>query len=195
MRVWTVLSCLALGVVAAGCNGVFGIEEARLDPDAGGAGNADETSCPNYCNLVVKNCPGQYTNLAACLELCPTLEIGSEGEPDRSNSVRCRQRAAAASICIAAGFANEGCGDACDSFCKGVTRCEGVYPSEAECRLKCNRDFRFTRGLAVGADQTKDTLNCRHYHLQTAFSGLPASKAAHCPHTAAVGGGQCVDPP
>lgn len=108
---------LTLALLAS-CASLVGIEDAKLDPEAGsgGAGTGGQTAqsggisgvtdagqggdggdptlplCVRYCNAVMKNCTGLaqvYESAAVCLRVCQTLDPGTPD--DRSgNTIGCR---------------------------------------------------------------------------------------------------------
>jgi hypothetical protein len=77
------------------------------------------------------------------------------------------------------------CFTTCADFCAGeIVTCPETYADEAACLAECD-------AWACGTedDTAGNTLACRVYHLGAAQTDA----ATHCPHTAADGGGVCVD--
>jgi hypothetical protein len=101
-----------------GCNGVLGIEQARLDPsldaseaaatddatgqaaDAGEDATLDDGSalnCTNYCNVIMQNCTGvhqEYLSKDVCKTLCsymlPGVFYPPAADPDNVDTLGCR---------------------------------------------------------------------------------------------------------
>jgi hypothetical protein len=75
--------------------------------------------------------------------------------------------------------------DNCTSFCEtDLALCTGTnaaYPSMGNCMSQC-AGYTYTAGQSITADQNKNTLNCRVYHLQLASTSA-ANATLHCPHT------------
>jgi hypothetical protein len=77
------------------------------------------------------------------------------------------------------------CFTTCADFCAGeIVTCADTYADEAACLAECGNWVCGAEGDTAG-----DTLGCRVYHLGAAQTDA----ATHCPHTAADGGGVCVD--
>jgi hypothetical protein len=111
---------------------------------------------------------------------CRTYHAGAAaGDPD----VHCRH----------AGPVGGGtCGDdPCGPYCLLDFAFCGDLPSppfasETACRTACKADFNY---LTVDAGDLTlaagNTLNCRIYHLESAYEpDNPTAKTTHCPHTA-----------
>ncbi len=111
---------LGLGSFLSSCNAVLGIEEAKLDPDAGGAlpspeasgGDGGSTStasyavnCVNYCSLITANCGPSSQNgdnteyltgdSGICSTMCNEFESTPElttaaHEPATIDTLNCR---------------------------------------------------------------------------------------------------------
>jgi hypothetical protein len=203
----SLLLLTSLGAVSA-CNAVLGIEEASLDPsfrpgeDAGANVDAapdggDDLSCNAYCVTLREACTGlnqQYLNDEACLAYCRAMDLGVAGESGK-DTLACRVSFARqartiepSTNCRIAGPLGGGvCGsDACVNYCKlNRTLCQDqAFALTAECVTACST-WPFDPTLAVQADEDKNSLNCRNYHLQAAFAA-PNQDAIHCPHTKAV---------
>jgi hypothetical protein len=196
-----------LGLVA--CNGILGIGEAVVDPsleDAGPEGGSDTIACAAYCDLIDKSCTGQnaeYISRAVCVEMCQTFDPGRVGDTT-TDSLACRygraQQAASdpATLCQRAGpLAGGGCADPCNAFCLlADTLCEPnqLFPYDGgvtECRAECAKyiylltpDAGADSGVGDTSLSDGDTLNCRLYHLESAYDPVtPKALKTHCPHT------------
>lgn len=199
-----------------GCNGILGIEEATVDlnvgRDAGGAASdagSDSAApptdtCQLYCGKMQRNCVQtneQYISEAVCLAMCPKFESGSQGATE-GNNLACRISHAdlaatdPATHCPHAGPIGFGtCGASCDGFCLLTmslcrTTSPAPYTDEQDCRAKCtagaNGPFKFTPGTAIGFTTSGNTLNCRVYHLESAYDTRAGAKEEHCPHTGVI---------
>jgi hypothetical protein len=209
---WTrfaILAALAALSVAA-CNAVLGIGSATDDPalDDAGAGGDGGQDCNTYCSLLAANCTGnnaEYLSAADCQAVCFQFDIGTTGD-----TLGCRigfaQLAAADPVtnCQKAGPLGIGCTDACHSFCELVadlcndkTGITPPYDSNSDCLTACAGYPYWVTATDAGPppdagcpDPGGDTscdltnsLNCRVYHLDAAYSG-PNAWMTHCPHTA-----------
>lgn len=197
-----------------GCNWVFAITEAAVDPtigttDAGGAapdsaGPEDPNSCQAYCNAIDKNCKdtnAEYTSIPTCNAMCLHFEPGKPGE-QTNDSLACRlfyareAKEAPAEKCQQAGplAAGKCVTDPCSSFCTLAFNLCGPlelfpYKDEADCRTQCALWPYLTTAdagpEAVGDIMfaAGDTLNCRLYHLESAYEvGNPSAAPTHCRH-------------
>jgi hypothetical protein len=203
-------AALALLASAVACNGLLGIGPASLEEDAGDAGTpTGDLSCQHYCDLVLQNCTGanaEYLGQAAqqtCLAMCPAFEVSSRIADTADNSLGCRlffasEAASTPGVsCRFAGPLGGGhCGsDPCVPFCAlDVQYCAGpdlpvAYEGGVpECMNACKTQPGFPYLVVDAGDTTLDTtntLNCRLWHLETAFSSPTAGKL-HCMHTKAV---------
>lgn len=187
-------ACAAL----AGCNGVLGITEAKLDNSLADAATGDTGTstlrydCPSYCDAIAKTCTGarlQYTGQAACLEMCHHFDTGSPGD-QAGDSLACRVYHTTAAAkdpdthCPHAGpLGGTHCGDLCEAFClldSAICRDFPAYKSEAECRSICPKyPYVSATDGGVLSLQNGPTLNCRLYHLESATE----DRQTHCPHT------------
>lgn len=179
-----------------------------------GSGEADADAdvnvgspCASYCQTIASNCTGinaEYISLGVCMAMCSSFDPGKEG--DRANdSLACRkyhaEQAATDPIvhCQQAGPLAAGpCATPCSAFCLlDYTLCSphGLFDFDGGtkgCREACE-------GIPyiLSADQADagaagdilflsgDTLNCRIYHLESAYNpGDPNAVTTHCPHTA-----------
>jgi hypothetical protein len=185
--------------------------------DSGGGDASDDTAsgpatCAGYCAAIMKNCTGtnrEYTLLETCLAMCPHFEPGIPGDTS-SDSLECRNyhaRLAAAGDpnvhCRHAGPVGGGtCGmNVCIPYCSLVSALCGSmtmppFPSESACRSACPGFTYIDQGDAGDLTFTgsSDTLNCRIYHLESAYDPLnDAAAGFHCPHTAVMSS-QCSAP-
>jgi hypothetical protein len=189
---------LAVTDGASGNDGAGG-DDAQI-ADAG-ADTGDPYSCDSYCTVIMNNCkvPNQeYTTREVCLAMCSHFEPGVPGE--QSNDSRaCRVYHAGAAAgdpavhCRHAGPLGGGhCGEKpCESFCLlDFALCGGRadFPydgGEGTCRAQCPQFSYLAGGDAGDLTLTSgDTLNCRLYHLESAYDvSNPAAQSTHCPHT------------
>jgi hypothetical protein len=209
----------ALGACAAAvvaCNGLLGIVPASLEDD-GGAGSPSAT-CQYYCDTIMKNCRtgtpnAEYLTPAICMSMCPAFDSNGSIQDSKDNTLDCRifnaQQAAknADLYCRFAGPLGGGhCGaDPCQPFCTlDTTYCNGtcatgndpckpkVYTNPAACEAACTMNFPYLLDAGDTALETTDTLNCRLWHLETAFVSWDNGEY-HCPHTAVVSA-TCFNP-
>lgn len=155
------------------------------DPSTG-----DDTSatvdCNSYCDLVMKNCTGDYLQYGAnenCLASCAAFAPGSPGDMS-GNSLACRHYhagAAAMANDVHCGHAGPGgdmaCGSNCDGFCAIANEyCPEVWQDNASCVVAC---MTFDTAEVYDAnDVAGDSFACRLYHA-TAASLAPMT---HCSH-------------
>jgi hypothetical protein len=200
-------------------------------------GDAPDVSCERYCKDIAESCgegasdkatpPMQYKSRTACVAMCGRWDKG-DGGVRLGDTIACRLAFASdakelkvtdpnsptyALSCFNAGPYGTACvdvqpADACQTFCREVTRHCGVgtsanktvYSSEDDCTSKCRA--RFPEVVDGGANdqlaqkflltKNEDTLTCRMYHLQNAIENGANSLGAHCPHTnVAVGAPLC----
>jgi hypothetical protein len=203
---------IALGafvLAAMGCNAVLGIETASVDPalsggnaDSGGGGGDAGTKCEQYCSIIQTNCIGdnlEYLDMPTCLAMCQHLEPGATTDTQQ-DSLGCRTYHANNAAtdpgfhCRHAGpLGGNQCGDdPCSPFCLlDFAEC-GDLPNppydggESGCRAACRANLTYL--TADAGDNTirgggGNSLNCRLYHLESAYS---QDKVTHCPHTAIV---------
>lgn len=154
------------------------------------------TPCEAYCSAIMKNCTGQfqqYLSMSTCLAMCPNFEFGREGDTS-GNSLACRITHAALAAtngpavhCPHAGpLGADTCGHPCEGFCLlDQARCGSLdggapYANELDCRTQCAQ-YTYTPGSEI-TSETGDSLNCRLWHLETAFN--PGLEVPHCAHTA-----------
>jgi hypothetical protein len=166
--------------------------------DFNSADIAPSISCDDYCNAVLVNCVGaatQYPSTTLCSAECGHFTTGSY--QDRGDSVGCRQYFASnpsvTGACTAAGPSGGGvCGTRCDAFCtltfavcvaanRGATN---PYNSISDCMTSCG-GFKFDATAPEYDPANHNTLNCRQYALQRAFSDTAGGSALNeCPHLA-----------
>jgi len=201
----------AVTLPAVACNQVLGIEEATFDPtlvvDASVATDTgpvvDPNSCQAYCATMKTNCTGAnqaYTSQATCELVCATFESGVPGETT-NDSLACRITHAKdtvadpATTCPKAGALATDCSpDPCSSFCAQASAlCKPLnlfqYASVSACKTACAKWPYIKAGDgAIAGDlvfASGNTLNCRLYHLQSAYDPTtPKAADVHCPHTA-----------
>jgi hypothetical protein len=176
-----------------------------------GAGGAGVAVCSAYCTAIMKNCTGkaqQYADMANCMKICSYMPAGSPTD-NGVDSVGCRTNAANAAMadpnkCWGAGPLSDGvCGNDCNTFCTVATSyCTAAggfagtppYKSFDDCNSTCGQFQRvidpagpgeYNTMYTPGPDSaTKDTLECRAYHLFINALASTANQAVHCPHAA-----------
>jgi hypothetical protein len=211
------LAACAAAVVA--CNGLLGIGPASEESDGGGPGPAAPT-CQYYCDTIMKNCQtgsanAEYLSAAICMSMCPAFDSNNTIKDSKDNTLDCRifnaQQAANNPdvYCRYAGPLGGGhCGsDPCQPFCTlDTSYCNGtcvmvngdnqcrmtVYSSPAVCETDCKQNFPYITDAGDTALESTDTLNCRLWHLETAFTN-PEDGEYHCPHTAVMSA-TCFNP-
>jgi hypothetical protein len=197
-------------LVLSGCNAIFSIDEARLDPNAAGdGGDPNAVSCENYCRLMTQNCKGanlEYSDETKCRRLCDAFDTGTPGKTGE-NTLACRQAFAVLAKedpevnCEKAGPLSGGgacvaanCGSFCflnRSFCSGIA---GGFLNDQACSTDCLA-LPYNPNVPMAGDTDKKTLNCRLYHLEVAIGGDEGSpiRRLHCGHTG--GDAVCNQPP
>jgi len=185
-------ACFNFGTVSSGSSG--GAD--------GGGGETDggDLSCAHYCAVIMQNCTGanaEYLSSDVCAAMCPAFEVNDTIADTADDTLGCRifHAMAAATTpdvsCRVAGPLGGGhCGnDPCEPFCTlDVQYCAPPNPvaydgGASACDMMC-RTYPYL--VADAGDTTLEgtnTLNCRLWHLETAFRG-PTYGAFHCPHTA-----------
>jgi hypothetical protein len=169
------------------CQAIAGIEDRKLDPNAGAP--VATKQCRDYCTLVLDACTGEnkvYADEAECLGVCALLPPG-DGEDVSTNTVACRATQAGIAkgepegYCKFAGpGGNDVCGTDCEAYCTlfpQVCPKNYEYTSTKDCIKFCETlpaqdSYNLTR------DHDGDTVECRLVH--TAYATvLPKD---HCPH-------------
>ncbi len=197
----SVCTSLALAAPVVGCNAILGYDAATLEnPGVNDAGPG--TACANYCSTIMATCKGlnqEYLNTQVCTDMCQQFDPGIAGDTTQ-NSLACRVSHLAAAQtdpvtgCPKAGPTGAGAcgGDPCSEFCAlDVALCHDQpsppYPDENTCDTAC-KSFVYDAGLGDLAQSAGNTLNCRVYHLESAYdtSDNPSAESTHCPHTAVV---------
>ena len=204
------LAASAAAVVA--CNGLLGIGPASLADDAGTGGQPSAT-CQYYCDTIMQNCPtgtanAEYLSSDICMSMCPAFDSNNTIQDSKDDTLDCRifnaQQAAKNPnlYCRYAGPLGGGhCGaDPCQPFCTlDTTYCNGacvmvngdnacraiVYSSPDVCEAACKQGFPYLVDAGDTALESTNTLNCRLWHLETAFAN-PENGEYHCPHTAVM---------
>jgi hypothetical protein len=151
---------------------------------------------------VTKNCTGanaEYLSRDICMKMCPAFEIGVTTADTGSGTLGCRMIHAAAAEsapaehCRAAGpLGGRRCGkDPCEPFCAlAVTYCtppkSPPYPGGvADCQAACKGYPYLTADAGDTTLESGNTLNCRLWHLETAFTSDDFG-LYHCGHTKRV---------
>lgn len=173
-----------------------------------GSGGGGPINCEKYCTAIGAACTqanSEYISKDVCLAMCATFDPGQPGDT-KGDSLNCRYGHALAAAadpvheCQKAGPLAIDCTAPCSAFCLlDIAFCtpgEGLFPyaSAADCKTQC-----MAYSYLVSADQTDpstagdilflagDTLNCRVYHLESAYDpAVATNKTTHCPHTAQV---------
>lgn len=174
--------------------------------------DAPDTTCPDYCAAVNKECMGldaQYVNnasgdpSAACNAICAKIPLSRDAG---SNSIACRAAAASSASelradpkmhhlrCIDAGPFSDMCGGIVQNFCKLETAiCAGnPYATEAACLSAfpmIAKDNTDVMGINDPTITTQNSKLCRLYHIEKATE----DPTLHCPHTSAPVSPICVN--
>jgi hypothetical protein len=202
---------------ALACNAVLGIGAATEDQtipsdkdgsaDASGGGDAGPhgTPCDRYCSSIMTNCTGnnqEYLSTEVCLAMCAHFEPGLPDDVSQ-DSLACRNYHAGAAAgdpnfhCRHAGPLGGGvCGnEPCAPYCLlDFVLCGGLPTppfsgGESGCRNECIGKFTYLTAGDAGdiTLESGNTLNCRLYHLESAYNPTSSSAVTtHCPHTATV---------
>lgn len=202
MRGLLVISCV-LVVATAGavlaCNSVFGIDAADPEP-TGDDGGTPTLDCQHYCDLVLKNCTGpnaEYLIADDCTKMCPVFDLGAIGTT-MTDTLGCRLTHAIAAAaqpdkeCRLAGpLGGGGCGDPCESFCSldlaycGMMNRPVAYEGGTPDCMNACAGYPYLSDAGDTTLTSGNTLNCRLYHLESAYVSDMAS-FTHCPHTGVV---------
>ena len=172
-----------------------------------GTGGGSGISCLSYCQTIAKNCTGinaEYISLDVCMAMCATFDPGQPGDMT-NDSLACRQghalEAATDPItyCQQAGPLAAGpCTTPCSAFCLldfNLCGPHNVFPFDGgtkDCKTECEGFPYLISANSTDAGPAGDilflsgnTLNCRIYHLESAYNPAdPNAIALHCPHTA-----------
>jgi hypothetical protein len=204
---------LFCAAVTCACNAVLGIDSATVDQSLsdGGSGSSSGgtsdtgadagTPCESYCATVMANCTGtnqEYLDVGTCLAMCQHFEPGVTGDTTQDSLVCRTYHAGAAATdpsfhCRHAGpVGGYGCGDdPCGPYCLlDFALCGDLasppFPNESACRTACKANFTYLTADAGDISLSSgNTLNCRIYHLESAYEpDNPSAKKTHCPHTA-----------
>jgi hypothetical protein len=194
----------------AGAGGAGGMTGTGGAGTAGTIG-AGVAVCDTYCNAITAACTGakaQYSDKANCMNVCSHLPAGTPTD-STGNTIGCRINAVAKAGadplgCWFAGPLGFGtCGHECDVFCAiAMSYCspaEGYtgtppFASLDECITDCDGMYHqidptmpgiYSANYTPGATpETKDTNDCRAYHLFVNAFQSTAAQQTHCPHAA-----------
>ena len=156
------------------------------EPGSTGEETGAAVDCNAYCDLVMENCSGdfsQYGTPATCVTSCAAFPAGSPGDMS-GNSLACRYYHAGLALKlndVHCGHAGPGGDTACGSNCEGFCAIAGEYCPDAwadddACLAACET---FPKDEVYDAnDVAGDTFACRLYHA-TAASLDPTT---HCGH-------------
>jgi hypothetical protein len=197
-------AALVLGVpaLAASCQSLANIEDRELG------------KCGEFCDTVMHNCKGEnqvYGERAKCMGVCKTWDVGDPTEPEDTNTLACRLRAAKSAAntadedisdhCRSAGPEGLDCGGGCESYCQLFQRSCGEIQcgSIANCVAKC-KGLRNKKTFDLEDDYTGNSLQCRLIHLTNStlgdkihcghgFLSTPTDKCNDLPHEAMGEGG------
>lgn len=204
MRAARLVLVVSATVLLGACNAILGFEEASVDPNLPQTetDTTEPLTCDSYCAAIMKNCTGneqEYVSEAVCKAMCVHFEPGIPNKHDE-DSLACRLYHAVnaaqspAVHCKHAGPTGGGhCGEQpCNAYCLLVTaQCNGPlspFPGgEMQCRQECAQYTYLTDPSVPDLMPSGDTLNCRVYHLESAYvPDNPAARTTHCPHTGTV---------
>lgn len=190
----------ALLFTAAACNAVLGIGGAVVDPSLEDGGS--NSACGKYCTSVMQSCTGmnqEYIDQGTCEAMCQNFEPGTVGDTTQ-DSLTCRTHYATLAAadpgtnCRSAGPLGGSCGNApCTAFCElDIDFCGSSSPppypgatGATDCVTDCQSDYPYLLDAGDISLSAGNTLNCRIYHLESAFEpSNPSAKSYHCPHTA-----------
>lgn len=164
----------------------LGSSSTTAAPGSTGDDTGAAVDCSAYCDLVMENCSGdfsQYGTPGTCMTSCAAFPPGSPGDMS-GNSLACRHYHAGLAFMlndVHCGHAGPGGDTACGSNCEGFCAIAGAYcpdawPDDAACLAACDT---FPKDEVYDAnDVAGDTFACRLYHA-TAASLDPTT---HCGH-------------
>lgn len=209
---WGLGALAVCAAAAVACNGVLGIGPATVGSEDGGTETPSAT-CQYYCDTIMQNCPtgtnnAEYLSHDICMSMCPAFDSNGRIQDSKDDTLDCRiynaQQAAKnpGLYCRFAGPLGGGhCGaDPCQPFCTlDTSYCNGqcvqvngdnecrpiIYSSPGACETDCTQGFPYLLDAGDTTLESTDTLNCRLWHLETAFTN-PSDGEYHCPHTAVV---------
>jgi hypothetical protein len=184
---------------AVGCNAILGYDAATLESPESEAGTA--LSCSSYCSTIMSTCTGtntEYLDNQVCTSMCQVFDPGIASDTT-GDSLACRiahlaaAKADPATGCPQAGPTGAGaCGtDPCQAFCElDLSLCSTQptppYPNQTTCQTDCD-GFSYDAGLGDLTQSAGNTLNCRIYHLESAYdTDNPSAQSEHCPHTQVI---------
>jgi hypothetical protein len=196
-----------LGITEATVDPTFGSGGGSSSASTGGP----STPCTAYCQTINHNCKDdnqEYNTEQVCESMCASFDPGAPGDT-ANDSLACRAYHANLAAtdpvthCRQAGPLGVGTcnSDPCRPFCLlAYNLCApvGLFPFPAgstdggvkDCRTECANFAYITEsdaGAYVGdlAFLNKDNLNCRLYHLESAYdTSTPGAITTHCPHSA-----------
>lgn len=193
-----VVGFLLVGFGLGACQAIAGIEDRKLDPNAGAP--VASKQCKDYCTLVMDACQGEnqvYTTPDACLGVCAQLPPG-DGEDISTNTVACRANQAMIAkgepgdYCKYAGPGGNGkCGTDCEAYCTifpKVCPKNYEYTSTKDCIKFCEA-LPAQDSYDVMRDHDGDTVECRLVH--TAYATVIPKD--HCPHAPIRPSEPCVN--
>jgi hypothetical protein len=171
----------------AACQAVAGIEDRKLDPNAGKIVYTQQ--CHDYCDVVMDACTGTntvYTTKDICLGVCAQLDPG-DAEDTNVNTVACRQfyadeaeREPVDNCRLAGPGGGNKCGTDCEAYCQlypAVCPADYKYKSTADCLKFCGA-LPNQKDFDVARDHDGDTVECRLVHTSSAT----LKPKDHCPH-------------
>jgi hypothetical protein len=194
----SVTACFAaLASLVVGCNAILGYDAATLESSES-EGGAPTLSCTSYCSAIASACTGtntEYLDTQVCMTMCEVFDPGIASDTT-GDSLACRVAHLAAAKanpttgCPQAGPTGAGaCGsDPCQAFCElDLSLCSTQptppYPNQQTCQTDCD-GFSYDAGLGDLTQSAGNTLNCRIYHLESAYdTDNPSAQSTHCPHT------------
>jgi hypothetical protein len=200
-----------LGITEAHVDPTLAVDGATPNPgddasnDAGADAVVDPYTCDAYCTAIMETCTGvnqEYTTRDVCLAMCSHFELGAAGSDETNDSLACRVYHTASAKkdpdyhCRHGGPTGGGhCGEQpCNAFCSltfALCNPKGLFPfdgGEPECRTACKSfPYLTTDAGDLTLEESSNTLNCRIYHLESAYAvGNPIAPSEHCKHTGVI---------
>lgn len=164
------------------------LEDAPMDARDGAM---DAGPCGDYCLSIAGACSGaaqQYFGLTGCVAMCGVFTADG-GLACRAAHLALAQGDASAECPRAGPYAAGACGAECDAFCSLYEAQCGAFTDAGSCASACTAITRAQKPfLRVTSG---DTLECREYHLVTAYLVGDKSGQGHCAHASLSGGGVC----